>query len=74
VPHFYLSVNIDMDALMDFRTKLAPESKIKISINDFIIKACALALRDIPDVNAQWHTEVIRKFQKADISVAVNTE
>lgn len=46
---------------------------MKISVNDIIVKAMALALRDFPSVNAQWHGNVVRRFKHADISVAVAT-
>lgn len=51
--------------------KREKENGVKISINDIIVKALALALRDYPDVNVQWHETSIRKFKYSDISVAV---
>lgn len=50
------------------------ENGVKISVNDIIVKAMALALRDFPNVNAQWHGNTVRKFKYADVSVAVATE
>lgn len=50
------------------------EEGVKISVNDIIVKAVALALRDIPDVNSQWHGTTIRKFKHSDVSVAVATD
>jgi len=47
---------------------------VKISVNDIIIKAMALGLRDYPNANVQWHGTSIRKFKHADVSVAVATE
>lgn len=49
-------------------------SKVKISVNDFIIKASALALRDVPAVNSHWHGTFIRKYTNADINMAVSTD
>lgn len=50
------------------------EGKVKISVNDLIIKASALALRDVPDANVAWLGDKIRKFTYSDVSVAVATE
>lgn len=59
---------------MRAREILNKDGKVKISVNDLIIKACALALRDVPDANVQWLGDKIRKFYTSDISVAVATE
>ncbi|HQZ16493.1 MAG TPA: pyruvate dehydrogenase complex dihydrolipoamide acetyltransferase [Vicinamibacteria bacterium] len=52
-PHFYVTVDVDMDRAVDLRTQLK-EAGEKISINDFVVRACALALRAVPQVNASW--------------------
>ncbi len=76
-PHFYLTVDCDIDALLATRKELngrspaeGPEA-YKISLNDFIIRAAALALRKVPAANASWTESAIRLYQAADISVAV---
>ncbi len=76
VPHFYLRVAIGMDALLAARSEInAGRAKdARISVNDFILKACALALRDHPDCNAAWAGDRVLKFAEADISVAVATD
>jgi pyruvate dehydrogenase E2 component (dihydrolipoamide acetyltransferase) len=77
IPHYYVSLSIEMDAITTLRTELNKNEKqngTKISVNDIIIKAMALALRDYPNVNVQWHGSAIRKFRYADISVAVAVE
>lgn len=81
VPHFYLTVDIRMDKCMDIRKTLNQQladdktaAGAKISVNDFIIKASARSLLAVPDVNASWLGDKIRKYKKADISVAVQTE
>lgn len=72
VPHFYLSVDVEIDALMQMRKELNnaidPE---KVTVNDFVLKACAQALVEVPEANASWMGDTIRLYQKADISVAV---
>ena len=76
-PHFYLTVECDIDALLSTRKKLNERSPgegpdaYKISVNDFIIRAAALALRKVPAANASWTDEAIRLYQAADVSVAV---
>ena len=72
VPVFYLTIAVEMDKLMEVRSQLNSMDNIKVSINDFIVRACALALRDYPDVNAAYQGETIKKFNDVDISVAVS--
>ena len=76
IPHFYLTVDIELDALLALRKKLngAPSAEYKLSVNDFVIKACALALRKIPAANAMWTEDAILRFNDVDVSVAVATE
>jgi len=78
VPHFYLTVDCRIDGLLDMRRKLnavAPEGKAgyKISVNDFVVRAVALALRQVPEANASWTDDAIRLFHDVDVSVAVAT-
>lgn len=75
VPHFYLRQNIELDNLLEFRKKLnSREGAIKLSVNDFIIKACAIALQQVPDCNAVWAGDRILKFTSSDVAVAVAVE
>jgi pyruvate dehydrogenase E2 component (dihydrolipoamide acetyltransferase) len=77
IPHFYLRRDIRLDALMAFRAQLngALEArKVKLSVNDFIIKACALALQQVPDANAIWAGDRIVKLKPSDVAVAVAIE
>lgn len=74
IPHFYLGIDCNMDALMALRGQLAElNSEHKPSVNDFIVKAVALALRRVPAVNAAWRESAIRRHRSVDISVAVAT-
>ncbi len=77
VPHFYLRRDIMLDDLLKFRSQLnkqlAPRG-VKLSVNDFIIKACALALQQVPEANAVWAGDRTLKFEKSDIAVAVAIE
>jgi pyruvate dehydrogenase E2 component (dihydrolipoamide acetyltransferase) len=70
-PHFYLTMEINMDRAMDMRKSINEISPVKISFNDMVIKAVALALRLHPDVNVSWLGEKIRKNHHVHIGVAV---
>lgn len=70
-PHFYLTVEINMDKAIDTRKKLNEVSPVKISFNDLIIKACAAALRKHPAVNSSWLGDKIRTNHNVNIGVAV---
>ena len=70
-PHFYLTMKIDMDAMMDARDSINSVSKIKISFNDLVIKAAAASLKEHPQVNAAWMGDYIRYNQHVHVGVAV---
>jgi pyruvate dehydrogenase E2 component (dihydrolipoamide acetyltransferase) len=75
VPHFYLTIDCHLDALLRLRGEVNVRlSEDKLSVNDFIIRACALALIEVPEANAAWHDTVIRQYQNADVAVAVAIE
>ncbi|MFZ3582321.1 pyruvate dehydrogenase complex dihydrolipoamide acetyltransferase [Loktanella sp. DJP18] len=77
VPHFYLRRDILLDDLMKFRAQLNKQLEargVKLSVNDFIIKACALALQQVPEANAVWAGDRTLKFRKSDVAVAVAIE
>ena len=72
-PHFYLTVDIELDRLLEVRKELnarAPDG-VKLSVNDMVIKAAAVALMRVPAANASWTEEAIRLYDQVDISVAV---
>lgn len=73
-PHYYVTMEIAMDELIELRAKLNSVLDTKVSVNDFLIKACALALMEVPVANSSWTDEYIRQYSSADISVAVNTD
>ncbi|PJR12578.1 pyruvate dehydrogenase complex dihydrolipoamide acetyltransferase [Sinorhizobium meliloti] len=79
IPHFYVSVDCELDALLALRAQLnaaAPEKDgkpvYKLSVNDMVIKALALALRDVPDANVSWTDQNMIKHKHADVGVAVS--
>jgi pyruvate dehydrogenase E2 component (dihydrolipoamide acetyltransferase) len=75
IPHYYLSVDTYIDELMRVRSELnSIEGAVKLSLNDFVLKATAKALIDVPTVNSHWYETVIRKYNEVHLGVAVNTE
>lgn len=76
VPHFYLTVDVELDRLLALRADLngRADADYKLSVNDFVIKAVALALRKVPAANAMWTDEAILRFDEVDVSVAVATD
>ncbi|MFI5132242.1 MAG: pyruvate dehydrogenase complex dihydrolipoamide acetyltransferase [Chitinophagales bacterium] len=73
-PHFYLTMEINMDNAIPARTQLNEISPVKISFNDLVVKAAALALRQHPAVNASWLGDKIRRYQHVHIGIAVAIE
>lgn len=70
-PEFYLTMNIDMDKAVESRAKINEVSPVKISFNDMVLKACAIALKQHPWVNSSWMGDKIRHNQHVNIGVAV---
>lgn len=75
VPHFYLTIDCRLDALMAARQEINDQAdgKYKLSVNDFLVKAAAMALKAYPPANVSWSDEAVLQYLKADISVAVST-
>ncbi len=74
IPHFYLRRDIRLDALMSFRGQLNEQLSakgVKLSVNDFIIKASALALQEVPEANAVWAGDRMLRLKPSDVAVAV---
>lgn len=70
-PHFYLTIELDMNEAIKIRSQLKKLDAGKVSYNDMVIKACALALREHPAVNSSWMGDVIRRNQHVNVGVAV---
>ncbi|MGQ0564726.1 MAG: dihydrolipoamide acetyltransferase family protein [Gemmobacter sp.] len=74
IPHFYLRLDVCLDPLLDIRTRLNAElapRNLRVSVNDFVIRACARALQDVPEANAIWTDAGILRLGPSDIAVAV---
>jgi pyruvate dehydrogenase E2 component (dihydrolipoamide acetyltransferase) len=77
IPHFYLRRDVRLDALMAFRETLNKQLEgrgVKLSVNDFIIKACAMALQAVPNANAVWAGDRMLRLKPSDVAVAVAVE
>ena len=74
IPHFYLTAEIDMDAAMEFREQVAQAHGARLSVNDLVLKACALAMRRLPEANASFSEEAIIQHARVDIGMAVAIE
>ncbi len=77
VPHFYLTIDCQIDELLKVRETLnkaaGKDATYKLSVNDFVVKACAMALKAYPAANVSWSEAAVLQFKHADISVAVAT-
>ena len=77
IPHFYLRREVRLDALMAFREQLNKQVEgrgVKLSVNDFIIKACAMALQSVPNANTVWAGNRMLRLKPSDVAVAVAVE
>jgi pyruvate dehydrogenase E2 component (dihydrolipoamide acetyltransferase) len=77
IPHFYLRRDIRLDSLLAFRAELNAKLEkrgVKLSVNDFIIKACAIALQQVPKANAVWAGDRVLELKPSDVAVAVAIE
>ncbi|MGB0919141.1 MAG: pyruvate dehydrogenase complex dihydrolipoamide acetyltransferase [Holosporaceae bacterium] len=73
-PHFYLSLDVSMDAVLRLRQTILKKMDVKLSINDFVLKATAQALKEIPSCNSAWSSKGIRLYETVDLAVAVSLD
>ena len=74
IPHFYLTADCRMERLLALRAEINANAPRKISVNDFIVRAVAVALREVPAANVGWTETGMRQYHQADIAVAVSTD
>ncbi|MDF3839295.1 pyruvate dehydrogenase complex dihydrolipoamide acetyltransferase [Cupriavidus basilensis] len=74
IPHFYLTADCRMERLLALRAEINANAPRKISVNDFIVRAVAVALREVPAANVGWTDTAMRQYRQADIAVAVSTD
>jgi pyruvate dehydrogenase E2 component (dihydrolipoamide acetyltransferase) len=76
-PHFYLTIQVDVDALLELRGELnrrLADEAVKLSVNDLLVKACAVTLRAHPDINASWAGDKILRHRRINVGIAVAVE
>lgn len=73
VPHFYLRARCQVDALLALRKEINAARETPVSINDFVVRATAVALAQVPQMNVSWREDGVHEFERVDISVAVDT-
>ena len=73
IPHFYLTIDCDVGALLALRGALEAQAGFKPSLNDFLVRAVALALKEVPGINASWGDDAVQRHAVVDVSVAVAT-
>ena len=74
IPHYYVTVQVQVDSLLALRAKLNKHSTSKISVNDMVIKAASLAAVNVPQTNSSWNDDFVRQFKNVNMSVAVQTD
>ncbi|GAB3041494.1 pyruvate dehydrogenase complex dihydrolipoamide acetyltransferase [Parafrigoribacterium mesophilum] len=74
IPHFYLVAECRVDELLALRRRINESSPVKISVNDFVVKAVAAAMVDVPDANVTWTDAALRRWSSVDIAIAVATD
>jgi pyruvate dehydrogenase E2 component (dihydrolipoamide acetyltransferase) len=74
IPHFYLSLEANIDRLLDIRKDLNRKGDLKISVNDMVIQVLAKTLARFPEVNVAWAGETLRAFERVDLAVAVSVD
>ncbi|MFE7558782.1 dihydrolipoamide acetyltransferase family protein [Kitasatospora sp. NPDC057500] len=70
-PHFYLRATCEVDELLALRQRINAAGPVKVSLNDLLVKAAALAHTAVPEMNATWHADAVRRYEGVDISIAV---
>jgi pyruvate dehydrogenase E2 component (dihydrolipoamide acetyltransferase) len=74
IPHFYVKLECRMQKLIELRAEVNLVAPKRVSLNDFIVKAVALALKEVPAMNVSWNEAYLRQYAESDISVAVSTD
>ena len=74
IPHYYVTIQVQVDALLALRVKLNKHSSSKISVNDMVIKAASLAAVNVPATNSSWMDDFVRQFSNVNMSVAIQTD
>lgn len=73
IPHYYVTVCVNVDKLMALRARLNTATTSKISVNDLVMKAAAMAALKVPETNSSWQGDFVRRFKNVNMSFAVQT-
>ncbi|MGC5616380.1 2-oxo acid dehydrogenase subunit E2 [Georgenia sp. Z1491] len=73
-PHFYLRGDVRVDRLLALRAEINEGAPVRVSVNDFFVKAVARALQDVPDVNVTWADDYVRSYERSDVGVAIASD
>jgi pyruvate dehydrogenase E2 component (dihydrolipoamide acetyltransferase) len=71
VPHYYVSIDINMAQVVKIRSQLNAESGSSLSVLDFTVKAAAAAMRQVPDLNGSWQETFVRRYEQVDINLVM---
>lgn len=74
IPHFYVSRTVDIDAMLALRAQVNAEAAVRVSVNDFIVRAVGVAHARLPEANVIWTDDAMRSFTSADVAVAIASE
>ncbi|NCT90965.1 pyruvate dehydrogenase complex dihydrolipoamide acetyltransferase, partial [Cellulomonas sp. APG4] len=74
VPHFYLTAECRVDALLELRREINASGSVRVSVNDLVLRAAAVAFREVPEANVLWHEDGLHRFDAVDVAVAVATD
>jgi pyruvate dehydrogenase E2 component (dihydrolipoamide acetyltransferase) len=74
VPHFYLTTDVSIEELLDVRTRINASAAVRVSVNDFVVKAYALALQNVPAANSVFAGDRVLQLEQSDVGVAVSVE
>ena len=74
IPHYYVTVSVSMDKLIALRAKLNAVATTKISVNDIVMKAAAMAALKVPETNSSWQGDYVRQYKNVNMSFAVQTD
>lgn len=74
IPHFYLEADCQVDQLMELRAKVNESAAVKISVNDFVVRAVAAAFQEVPEANVVWTADQMLHYESVDLSIAVATD
>lgn len=74
IPHYYVTISVQVDKLLALRARLNKHSESKISVNDMVMKASAMASLKVPETNSSWQNDYVRQYKNVNMAFAVSTD